>query len=80
MTELLAEAGRAPPHSMLQAELIAVLVAVGEDRPRVLTLAETAGAEGAALPSGPLEPAHRSLQSGLRSWVEQQTHHPVGHI
>jgi hypothetical protein len=59
----------------LQAELIAVLVAVGEDRPRVLTLSD-----GSALPSGPLEPAHRSLQSGLRSWVEQQTHHPLGHV
>ena len=61
--------------TLLQAELIAVLVAVGEDRPRVLTLSN-----GAALPSGPLEPAHRSLQSGLRSWVEQQTHHPLGHV
>jgi hypothetical protein len=59
----------------LQAELIALLVAVGEDRPRVLTLSN-----GSALPSGPLEPAHRSLQSGLRSWVEQQTHHPLGHV
>jgi len=59
----------------LHTELIAVLVAVGEDRPRVLTLSE-----GAALPSGPLERAHRSLQSGLRSWVEQQTHHPLGHV
>ena len=61
--------------TLLQAELIAVLVAVGEDRPRVLTLSN-----GTALPFGPLEPAHRSLQSGLRSWVEQQTHHPLGHV
>ncbi len=59
----------------LHAELIAVLVAVDEDRPRVLTLSG-----GAALPSGPLEPSHRSLQSGLREWVEQQTHHPLGHV
>ncbi|WP_428375934.1 NUDIX hydrolase [Lichenicoccus sp.] len=59
----------------LHAELIAVLVAVHEGTPRVLTLGE-----GAALPSGPLEPAHRSLQSGLRSWVEHQTHHPLGYV
>ena len=59
----------------LHAELIAVLVAVGDDRPRVLTLSG-----GAALPSGPLEPGHRSLQSGLREWVERQTHHPLGHV
>ncbi len=65
----------ADDQSPLHAELIAVLVAVGEDRPRVLTLAD-----GAALPSGPLERSHRSLQSGLRSWVEQQTHHPIGHV
>ncbi len=61
--------------SPLHAELIAVLVAVGEDQPRVLTLSD-----GSALPYGPLERAHRSLQSGLRSWVEQQTHHPIGHV
>jgi hypothetical protein len=35
---------------------------------------------GEALPSGPLEPSHRSLQSGLRIWVEEQTHHPIGHV
>ena len=62
-------------HGPLHAELIAVLVAVGDDRPRVLTLSD-----GKALPYGPLEPEHRSLQSGLRSWVEQQTHHPIGHV
>ena len=37
-------------------------------------------AEGGALPSGPFESGHRSLQSGLRAWVEQQTHHPVGYV
>ena len=62
-------------HSPLHAELIAVLVAIGDGRPRVLTLAD-----GAALPSGPLERAHRSLQFGMRSWVERQTHHPIGHV
>ena len=62
-------------HSPLHAELIAVLVAIGDGGPRVLTLAD-----GAALPSGPLERAHRSLQFGMRSWVERQTHHPIGHV
>lgn len=71
------QAGQDQPgqQTSLHVELIALLVAVGEDRPRVLTLSE-----GAALPSGPLEPEHRSLQSGLREWVERQTHHPLGHI
>jgi hypothetical protein len=55
--------------------LIAVLVAVRDDQPRVLTIGG-----GAALPSGPFELAHRSLQSGLRDWVEQQTHRPIGYV
>lgn len=35
---------------------------------------------GLALPSGLFELGHRSLQSGLRAWVEQQTHHPIGYV
>ena len=56
-------------------ELIAVLVAVTDGEPRCLTIAE-----GQALPSGTFISAHRSLQAGLRSWVEQQTHHPLGYV
>jgi hypothetical protein len=59
----------------IAAELVAVLVAVTEAQPRVLTIRETA-----SLPSGPLSAGHRSLQSGLRAWVEQQTHHPLGYV
>jgi hypothetical protein len=57
------------------AELIAVIVAVTDGEPRVLTIDD-----GQALPSGPFELTHRSLQSGTRSWVEQQTHHPLGYV
>jgi hypothetical protein len=57
------------------AELTAVIVAVTEGQPRVLTIER-----GLALPSGPFEPGHRSLQAGLRSWVETQTHHPLGYV
>jgi hypothetical protein len=56
-------------------ELTAVIAAVTGEEPRVLTLAD-----GRALPSGPLEATHRTLQAGLRSWVERQTHHPLGYI
>ena len=35
---------------------------------------------GQALPSGPFETGHRSLQTGLRSWVERQTRHPLGYV
>ena len=57
------------------ADLVAVLVAVTAGAPRVLTIQD-----GHSLPSGPLEPGHRSLQSGLRAWVEQQTDHPLGYV
>jgi hypothetical protein len=69
--------------------LIAVIVAVTNDAPRVLivdqNLNQTAGLAAAAadpspgpghlaLPNGPFEPQlHESLEIGLRSWVEAQT-------
>lgn len=57
------------------AELIAVLVAVTGDEPRVMTIQS-----GDALPSGPFEMGHRTLQSGLREWIQEQTAHPVGFL
>ena len=62
------------PHA-IAAELIAVIVAVTGDAPRVLTLENAR-----ALPSGPFQTVHRSLQAGLRQWVEEQTHHPLGYV
>jgi hypothetical protein len=59
----------------LSTDLIAVIVAVTGGSPRVLTIGN-----GAALPSGSFESGHRSLQAGLRSWVEQQTHQPLGYV
>jgi hypothetical protein len=56
-------------------ELIAVVTAVTGGEPRVLTIRG-----GAALPSGSFESSHRSLQAGLRSWVERQTHQPLGYV
>jgi hypothetical protein len=65
----------APGEDRAAADLIAVLAAVTDGQPRVLTLDG-----GRALPSGPLEPGHRSLQAGLRAWVERQTRHPLGYV
>lgn len=56
-------------------DLTAVVVAVSENEPCVLTIGQTD-----TLPSGPLALEHRSLQSGLRTWVEEQTGHPLGYI
>ncbi|AVA25459.1 hypothetical protein [Rhizobium sp. NXC24] len=60
---------------LAHAELIAVLTAVTGNDPRVMTVRS-----GDALPSGPFELGHRTLQSGLREWVREQTAHPVGYL
>ena len=57
------------------ADLVAVLVAVTDGEPKIMTIANAN-----ALPSGPFEFAHRSLQTGLRAWVEAQTGHPLGYV
>lgn len=64
-----------PLEHPVSAELVAVLVAVTDGAPRVLTT-ECAS----ALPAGPFQLLHRSLQAGLRNWVEAQTHHPLGYV
>ncbi|MBV7484284.1 hypothetical protein [Bordetella sp. BOR01] len=64
-----------PIERSVSAELVAVLVAVTQGQPRVLTTEDAS-----ALPAGPFELEHRSLQAGLRAWVETQTHHPLGYI
>lgn len=66
---------RANAGQIVTADLIAVVVAFSEGQPSVLTVGRAD-----TLPSGPFELAHRSLQSGLRLWVEQQTGHPLGYI
>ncbi len=56
-------------------ELAAVLISVTESEAKVLTVNE-----GSLLPNGPLTPIHRSLQAGVRQWVETQTHQPLGYV
>jgi hypothetical protein len=63
------------PARAITADLVAVLVAVTDGEPKIMTIANAT-----ALPSGPFEFKHRSLQSGLRAWVEQQTGHPLGYV
>ncbi|MFL6792848.1 MAG: NUDIX hydrolase [Bradyrhizobium sp.] len=66
---------RAGSADAITADLVAVLVAVTEGEPKIMTIANAS-----ALPSGPFEFAHRSLQTGLRAWVEKQTGHPLGYV
>lgn len=68
--------------------LNAVIMAVTEDAPRVLTVHRDAFAADApvedsptALPFGPFEPdRHRTLELGLREWVEEQTGLALGYV
>jgi hypothetical protein len=75
LVEASAPAAPAAAKNAIAADLIAVLVAVTSSNPRVLTIQD-----GSALPSGPFELAHRSLQAGLRAWVARQTGLPPGYV
>jgi hypothetical protein len=58
--------------------LSAAIVSVAEERPSVLVV-HHAGAED-ALPFGPFDPLnHRTLDSGLRKWVGEQTYLDLGY-
>jgi hypothetical protein len=67
--------------------LSAVIVAANEHEPRVLTIRPTIpGGKPSrreiieALPAGPLEAEHRTLEIGLRTWVERQTSQRLGYV
>jgi hypothetical protein len=59
--------------------LSAVIVAATVDEPHVLVVRTGRGA-AEALPSGALEVEHRTLEIGLRAWVERQTHEKLGYV
>jgi hypothetical protein len=59
----------------VSAEVLAVVVALVDGRPCVLTLGDPP-----RLPSGPLLPSHRSLQQATRAWVEEQTGRRLGYL
>ncbi|HKY01177.1 MAG TPA: hypothetical protein VJM53_01345 [Burkholderiales bacterium] len=58
--------------------LSAVVLAVTEEEPKVLAIRSARSDD--ALPSGPLEPNHRTLETGLRAWVEAQTGQKLGYV
>jgi hypothetical protein len=66
------------PHAVLIG-LSAAVVSVSDERPRVLVVQRSDG--GDALPFGTFDPvAHRTIESGLREWVEAQTHLQLGYV
>lgn len=64
--------------------LNAAIVTVSDDEPKILVVPhnETDGASGwDALPFGPFNPLrHRTLEIGLRSWVQEQTQIELGYV
>lgn len=62
--------------------LNAVIVAVTQNVPRILTVQRAEGGETLdALPFGPLDPVgDRTLELGLRRWVREQTGIEVGYV
>jgi len=62
-------------------DLTAVIVSIAADQPRVLVRPRQGGdAALEALPSGPLELRHRTLEAGLRAWVVAQTGASLGYV
>src|SRR5512135_3607722 len=72
------------PGAALSIGLCAAIVAASMQEPRVLTIRLATGRGAAeapeALPSGPLEAEHRTLEIGLRAWVERQTSQTLGYV
>jgi len=59
--------------------LSAAIVSVAEDEPSVIVVRHDKGGDD-ALPFGPFDPSHhRTLESGLRSWVGEQTYLDLGY-
>ncbi|WP_018155066.1 NUDIX hydrolase [Demetria terragena] len=58
-----------------ETELVAVVITVDDGVPAVL-----ASSTPRQLPAGPLAPTERSLQTGVRSFVAEQTGHSLGFI
>lgn len=64
--------------------LNAAIVTVSQDQPKILVVPQaTRTGAGAwdALPFGPFNPTqHRTLEIGLRDWVQEQTHLALGYV
>jgi hypothetical protein len=63
----------------LSIRLSAAIVTATTEEPRVLKV-RIGHDPTEALPSGPLEVEHRTLEVGLRAWVERQTSQKLGYV
>jgi hypothetical protein len=78
-TEELAGATILRRSAALSIRLSAAIVTATVDEPRVL-MVRIGDDPLEALPSGPLEVEHRTLEVGLRAWVERQTSQRLGYV
>jgi hypothetical protein len=78
-----------PESAAVEIGLSAAIITVKDDQPEVLTvrgeqntaLADDLRPPSAALPFGPFSPRdHRTLESGLRDWVNEQTGLGLGYV
>jgi hypothetical protein len=70
------------PLTPIEIGLTAAVVAIEANEPRILVASSDSDNEPrAGLPFGPFDPvAHRTLEIGLREWVEEQTGLSLGYI
>ncbi|MEL6374212.1 MAG: NAD regulator [Pseudomonadota bacterium] len=75
--------GRAIPRTTVEIGLTAAIVSVEQDEPKVLVIRHAPEGDDDAidmLPYGPFSPrSHRTLEAGLRSWVQDQTALKLGY-
>jgi hypothetical protein len=70
---------RATQKNVVRIGLSAAIVSVADERPRVLIVHHPKSQD--ALPFGQFDPlGHRTLESGLRSWVREQTYIQLGYV
>ena len=69
-----------PAKHVVAIGLSAAIVSVVEERPSVLVVRNPKSGDD-ALPFGPFDPLqHRTLESGLRTWVGEQTYLDLGYV
>ena len=64
--------------AQLELSLEAVIVSVVDDTPKLLTISSPEGLP--ALPSGLLQDGDRTIEEGLRRWVQEQTSMNLGYV
>src|ERR1700744_5542853 len=74
-----AAVNRAPQKDVVRVGLSAAIVSVADEQPRALIVHHSKSPD--ALPFGQFDPlGHRTLESGLRSWVKEQTQMQLGYV